>query len=180
MPTFFVGAESDPETEGTTTKTMTQTTSRIAELQPELEQIAAANGCELVHVELKGGVLRLILDKPEGVTLADCEVVAKQSSAYLDVADFGKSRYVLEVSSPGLDRELYKPADVERFLGKLARVAIIDPENGKKRTVIGRLQELQPAESIGDSKVVVTDDKTGERTEVLWKDIRNVRLEIEL
>jgi ribosome maturation factor RimP len=159
---------------------MTQTTSRIAELQPELEQIAAANGCELVHVELKGGVLRLILDKPEGVTLADCEVVAKQSSAYLDVADFGKSRYVLEVSSPGLDRELYKPADIERFLGKLARVAIIDPENGKKRTVIGRLHELQPAESAGDSKVVVTDDKTGERTEVLWKDIRNARLEIEL
>jgi ribosome maturation factor RimP len=159
---------------------MTQTTSRIAELQPELEQIAAANGCELVHVELKGGVLRLILDKPEGVTLADCEVVAKQSSAYLDVADFGKSRYVLEVSSPGLDRELYKPADVERFLGKLARVAIIDPENGKKRTVIGRLHELQPAETTGDAKVVVTDDKTGERTEVLWKDIRNVRLEIEL
>ena len=159
---------------------MTQTTSRIAELQPELESIAAANGCELVHVELKGGVLRLILDKPEGVTLADCEVVAKHSSAYLDVADFGKSRYVLEVSSPGLDRELYKPADVERFLGKLARVAIIDPENGKKRTVIGRLHELQPAEATGDAKVVVTDDKTGERTEVLWKDIRNVRLEIEL
>ena len=159
---------------------MTQTTSRIAELQPELEQIAAANGCELVHVELKGGVLRLILDKPEGVTLADCEVVAKQSSAYLDVADFGKSRYVLEVSSPGLDRELYKPADVERFLGKLARVAIIDPENGKKRTVIGRLHEMQAAESVGDSKVVVTDDKTGERTEVLWKDIRTARLEIEL
>lgn len=179
MPTFFVGADSI-RAEGTTTRTMTQTTSRIAELQPELEQIAAANGCELVHVELKGGVLRLILDKPEGVTLADCEVVAKQSSAYLDVADFGKSRYVLEVSSPGLDRELYKPADVARFLGKLARVAIVDPENGKKRTVIGRLHELQPAESIGDAKVVVTDDKTGERTEVLWKDIRNARLEIEL
>ena len=159
---------------------MTQTTSRIAELQPELESIAAANGCELVHVELKGGVLRLILDKPEGVTLADCEVVAKQSSAYLDVADFGKSKYVLEVSSPGLDRELYKPADVERFIGKLARVAIIDPENGKKRTVIGRLHEMQPAEPAGDSKVVVTDDKTGERTEVLWKDIRTARLEIEL
>jgi ribosome maturation factor RimP len=159
---------------------MTQTTSRIAELQPELESIAAANGCELVHVELKGGVLRLILDKPEGVTLADCELVAKHSSAYLDVADFGKARYVLEVSSPGLDRELYKPADVERFLGKLARVTIVDPENGKKRTVIGRLHEMQPAELIGDSKVVVTDDKTGERTEVLWKDIRAARLEIEL
>ena len=159
---------------------MTQTTSRIAELRTELEQIAAANGCELVHVELKGGTLRLILDKPDGgVTLADCEVVSKQSSAYLDVADFGKSRYVLEVSSPGLDRELYKPADVERFLGKLARVAFTDPE-GRKKTVIGRLQELQRGEADGDAKVVVTDDKTGERTEVLWKDIRNARLEIEL
>lgn len=159
---------------------MTQTTSRIAELRSELEQIAAANGCELVHVELKGGTLRLILDKPDGgVTLADCEVVSKQSSAYLDVADFGKSRYVLEVSSPGLDRELYKPADVERFLGKLARVAFTDPD-GKKKTVIGRLQELQRGEADGDSKVVVTDDKSGERTEVPWKDIRNARLEIEL
>lgn len=158
---------------------MTQTTSRIAELRPELEQIAAANGCELVHVELKGGTLRLILDKPEGVNLADCEVVSKQASAWLDVADFGKSRYVLEVSSPGLDRELYKPADVERFLGKLARVAFIDPE-GKKKTVIGRLQELQPGESEGSAKVVVTDDKSGERTEVPWKDVRNARLEIEL
>ena len=158
---------------------MTQTTSRIAELRPELEQIAAANGCELVHVELKGGALRLILDKPEGITLADCEVVSKQASAWLDVADFGKSRYVLEVSSPGLDRELYKPADVERFLGKLARVAFTDPE-GKKKTVIGRLQELQAGDSDGNAKVVVTDDETGERTEVLWKDVRNARLEIEL
>ena len=158
---------------------MTQTTSRIAELRPELEQIAAANGCELVHVELKGGTLRLILDKPEGITLADCEVVSKQASAWLDVADFGKSRYVLEVSSPGLDRELYKPADVERFLGKLARVAFTDPE-GKKKTVIGRLQELQAGDADGNAKVAVTDDETGERTEVLWKDIRNARLEIEL
>ena len=174
MPTFFVGAE-------TTTSTMTQATSRIAELRPELEQIAAANGCELVHVELKGGVLRLILDKPEGgVTLADCEVVSKQSSAYLDVADFGRSRYVLEVSSPGLDRELYKPADVERFLGRLARVAFTEPEGGKKKTIVGRLQELHPGESEGEARVVVTDDKTGERTEVLWKDVRNARLEIEL
>jgi len=117
---------------------MTPTTSRIAELRPELEQIAAANGCELVHVELKGGVLRLILDRPDGgVTLADCELVSKQASAYLDVADFGRSRYVLEVSSPGLDRQLYKPADVERFVGRLARVAFMDPESGAKKTVAG-------------------------------------------
>jgi ribosome maturation factor RimP len=156
--------------------------SRIAELRPELEQIAAYNGCELLNAELKGGTLRLILDKPEGVTLADCQEVSKQASAYLDVADFGTSRYVLEVSSPGLDRELYKPADVERFLGRLARVALTDPKTGSKRTVIGRLQELQsPPEGgkEGDAVIVVADER-GERTEVSWKDVRSARLEIEL
>lgn len=168
---------------------MTPTTSRIAELRPELEQIAAAAGCELVHVELKGGVLRLILDRPEGgVNLADCELVSKQASAYLDVADFGKSRYVLEVSSPGLDRQLYKTADVERFLGKLARVSFTDPGigggggGGAKKTVVGRLQELQRDEDTPDDEalVVLVDDKSGERTEVRWKDVRTARLEIEL
>ena len=165
---------------------MTQTTtrpanSRIAELRPELEQIAAYNGCELLHAELKGGILRLILDKPDGVTLADCEQVSKQASAYLDVADFGKSRYVLEVSSPGLDRELYKPADVERFLGRLARVAMTDPQTGSKRTVIGRLQELVPSETgnEGEARIVVEDERGG-RTEVSWRDVRSARLEIEI
>jgi ribosome maturation factor RimP len=160
---------------------MPPTTSRIAELRSELEQIAAASGCELVHVELKGGVLRLILDKPEGVNLADCELVSKQSSAYLDVADFGKSRYVLEVSSPGLDRQLYKTADVERFLGRLARVSFMDP-GGARKTVIGRLQELQRGEDTPDDEalVVLVDEKSGERTEVRWKDVRTARLEIEL
>lgn len=166
---------------------MTETTSRpansrIAELRPELEQIAAYNGCELLHAELKGATLRLILDKPDGgVTLADCEQVSKQASAYLDVADFGKSRYVLEVSSPGLDRELYKPADVQRFLGRLARVALTDPKTGSKRTVIGRLQELVPS-TTGNERdaVIVVADERGERTEVSWKDVRSARLEIEL
>ena len=158
---------------------MTPTTSRIAELRPELEQIAAANGCELVHVEIKGGVLRLILDRPEGgVTLADCEMVSKQASAYLDVADFGKSRYVLEVSSPGLDRQLYKAADVERFLGRLARVTFTDPGSGARKTVVGRLQELQGEG--GEALVVLAEDPGGERTEVRWKDVRTARLEIEL
>ncbi|MES1241234.1 MAG: ribosome maturation factor RimP [Acidobacteriota bacterium] len=163
---------------------MTPTTSRIAELRPELEQIAAASGCELVHVELKGGVLRLILDKPEGINLSDCELVSKQASAYLDVADFGKSRYVLEVSSPGLDRQLYKPADVERFLGRLARVSFTDPGTGgggAKKTVVGRLQELQRGEGPEDeARVVLVDDDSAERTEVRWKDVRIARLEIEL
>ena len=72
---------------------MAVTPSRIAEITPELEQVAQAAGCELVHAELKGGVLRLFVDKPEGVTLADCQLVSKQTSALLDVLDFGTGRY---------------------------------------------------------------------------------------
>ena len=152
------------------------------ELTPELEQVAAAVGCELVHAELKGGVLRIFVDRPEGgVTLADCELVSRQVSALLDVLDFGAGRYVLEVSSPGLDRQLYKPRDYDRFAGRLARVTVQDPETGKKKTVVARLQGLRRAEGAADedSQVVLTDDKAGE-TLVPLRNVTMARLEIEL
>lgn len=149
------------------------------ELLTELEQIAAASGCELIHAELKGNILRLFLDKPEGVSLADCEHVSKQASAFLDVVDFGKSRYVLEVSSPGLDRQLYKPRDYERFVGRLARVTIQEPETRAKRTVVARLAEFRPEEGGGGS-VVLLDEKSGGQSVVRLKDIQQARLEIEL
>src|SRR5689334_21983574 len=102
---------------------MTATPSRLAEILPQFESVASSAGCDLLHAEIKGGVMRLILDRPEGgVTLTDCEHVSKQVSHLLDVLDFGSGRYVLEVSSPGLDRQLYRPADYERFAGRLARV----------------------------------------------------------
>jgi ribosome maturation factor RimP len=155
---------------------------RIAEIQPELEQIAEAAGCELVHVEIKGGVLRLFIDKPEGVSLADCEHVSKLASAWLDVMDFGKSRYVLEVSSPGLDRQLYKARDYARFVGRKVRVTVEDPETRKKKTVVGRLEAFDLAEGApeGDARVAVAVEPKGERLEVSLKDIRVARLEVEL
>jgi ribosome maturation factor RimP len=163
---------------------MTSTTSRIAELTPELEQIAAAAGCELEHAELKGGGLRLILDRAEGgVTLSDCEYVSKQVSALLDVLDFGKSRYVLEVGSPGLDRQLYRPRDYARFAGKLTRVTLEDRETAKKRTLVARLKEYRPAPEgspVEASEVVLADDASGEETVVRLGDIKLARLEIEL
>ena len=189
--------------EGTTSASQTRTakaagtrvgstSSRITELEPELERIAEASGCELVHAELKGGTLRLFLDKPEGatpggVTLSDCEHVSKQVSAWLDVVDFGKSRYVLEVSSPGLDRQLYRPRDYERFVGRKTRVTLEDPGTGKRRTVVGRLESFERPEPVSgeiaseeDARVVVTVEPKGERLEVRLRDIRQARLEIEL
>ena len=147
------------------------------ELAGELSAIARSAGVELAHGELAGNVLRLILDRPEGdqgVSLGDCELVAKQASALLDVVDFGKSRYVLEVSSPGLDRELYAPRDYARFAGRLAKVTFEDGE-GRKKTVVGRLRGLAQATGI----VTLDVEGQGELAVALDR-IRKAKLEIEL
>ena len=157
---------------------MPATPSRIEELAPEIEQIAGMAGCELVNAELKGGVLRVFIDKPEGVTLADCEHVSRQISALLDVLDFGSGRYLLEVSSPGLDRQLYKPADYERFAGRLARVTFEDPETGKKKTVVARLKGLRQGGA--EVELELEDDKAGEPWRLPLKNVKTARLEIEL
>lgn len=153
------------------------------ELLAEFEQIAAAAGCELVHAEFKGNTLRIFVDKPEGVSLTDCQHVSKQVSALLDVVDFGQGRYVLEVSSPGLDRQLYGPRDYERFVGRLARVTIQEPGTATKRTVVARLAEYRPpgeGEGADGGAVVLLDEKSGEQSVVSLKNIRLARLEIEL
>ena len=84
-------------------------------------------GVEVVDVEWKIGkqrFLRVYIDKPEGVSHQDCEAVSEQFSVLLDVEDLVPGpRYILEVSSPGLDRKLTKPADFERFAGRLARIS---------------------------------------------------------
>ncbi len=156
--------------------------SRIAEITPELEAVAQAAGCELVHAELKGGVLRLFVDKPEGVTLADCQLVSKQTSALLDVLDFGTGRYVLEVSSPGLDRQLYRPQDYDRFAGRLARVTYEDPETGKKKTEVARLKGLRRTDGSSEENalVLLEDGRTGEVRELPLNNVKLARLEIEL
>jgi ribosome maturation factor RimP len=171
---------------------MSATPGRLAEIIPELEAVASASGCELLHAELKGGIMRLILDKPEGVTLADCQHVSKQASALLDVLDFGTGRYVLEVSSPGLDRQLYRTQDYDRFAGRLARVTLEDPETGKKKTVVARLEGLRrpaaadtadaadAAATDEGAEVLLRDDKSGERQAIPLKNVKLARLEIEL
>jgi ribosome maturation factor RimP len=114
------------------------------ELMSELAAIAESNGCELIDARYRGGVLRLTLDNPEGVTLDHCQTVSKQVSAQLDISDWGAGRYTLEVTSPGLDRELFRPRDFERFTGSLVKVTWRPAEG--KRTDTGRLERFVPAE----------------------------------
>lgn len=156
------------------------------ELWGEIESIAERAGCELVHAEFRGGTLRVTLDRPEdggsgqGVTLADCEHVSKQVSALLDVLDFGRERYVLEVSSPGLDRQLYRPKDYQRFVGSKVRVTYLTPDGGKKRTVVGRLDEMRPAGPAGAEGEITVTTEDGERLDLPLPSIQVARLEIEL
>ena len=100
------------------------------------EQVASSTGMEVVLVEIKGGgnrsVVRAFIDQPGGVTLNDCERFSKSLSVLLDVDDLIPSSYILEVSSPGIDRPLVKAADFERFLGKRAKVRTRAPIAGQR------------------------------------------------
>src|SRR3954447_6595033 len=110
------------------------------------ERVAADFGLEVVEVELKGGgkarTLRIYLDKPGGVTLDDCATVSREVGTILDVEDVITGQYTLEVSSPGLDRKLFKAADYERFTGSLVKLQTRDAINGS-RNFQGRLQGLR-------------------------------------
>lgn len=150
-----------------------------AELESELAAVAASSGCELVHVDFRQGKLQMFLDRPQGVTLEDCQTVSKQVSALLDVSDFGSGRYVLEVSSPGLDRELYKPADYERFRGHLARVTFWTSEPRAKKTIVGRLEGFRPGGADG-GEISVVEESSEDRYEIPLADVQKTRLEIEL
>ncbi len=100
------------------------------------ERVATSEGLLLIDVELKGGransLLRIYIDKPEGISHANCALVSEQVSAILDVEDPFPGRYTLEVSSPGLDRKLVKPSDFTHFIGRRARVVLREPVDEQK------------------------------------------------
>src|SRR6202142_2204659 len=100
------------------------------------ERVARSLGMEVVDVEWKVGkerFLRVYIDKPEGVSHRDCEAVSNQFSVILDVEDLVPGPpYILEVSSPGLDRKLTKAAEFARFAGRLARITTTEPVENQK------------------------------------------------
>ena len=107
-----------------------------------IERVTSREGLELVHWETVGPrnnfVLRVYIDKPGGVNHGDCETVSNQIGALLDVDDLVPDTYTLEVSSPGLERGLYKRADFERFTGSRVRLKTSKAINNQ-RNFRGRL-----------------------------------------
>lgn len=146
------------------------------ELVAEFGEIASDSGCELLETEYKGGVLRLTIDHPDGVTHDHCQNISRQISSLLDVSDFGNARYVLEVSSPGLNRKLYSPADYERYVGRLVRVTWKSPNMEHKKTVVGHLSSFSPTER----EIDLQEQDSDTRYNISMNDIRIARLEPEL
>jgi ribosome maturation factor RimP len=108
------------------------------------ERVAQSNGLEVVDLELLGGgkarMLRIFIDKPDGVTHEDCSRFSREVGTIFDVEEaVPDASYLLEVSSPGLDRKLSKPADYQRFTGSLVKLMTRDPVNGN-RHFEGRLK----------------------------------------
>ena len=107
------------------------------ELAKLLEPTVEGLGYELADLEVKlggrNGIVRVFIDKPEGISLDDCEKVSLAVSALLDVEDPVPGHYDLEVSSPGLNRKLTKPEHFERFTGEVVKVEMRFPIGGRKR-----------------------------------------------
>ena len=137
----------------------------IAAAKAQAGPLCESEGLELVHLEYQrepgGWILRLYIDKSGGVTLDDCATVSHQMNDLLDVHLDGIGPYNLEVTSPGPDRPLGKPADFERFKGNLAKIRTIRPYEGQKnfKGVLMGLTEEQVNLLIGENTVqILLDD----------------------
>jgi ribosome maturation factor RimP len=151
--------------------------SSVAERINEIaEQAAIDHGLELVHAEVAGPeghpIVRVFIDKPGGVTHDDCSDVSTQIGTVLDVEDFIHSAYTLEVSSPGLERGLYKPADYERFAGHSAKL--------KTRTAISSQRNFRGRIIGFADNQVIFEDKTSGRVRIPFADIAKANLEIDV
>jgi len=114
-------------------------------------------GYELVGVEFQtggkgGGLLRVYIDSEDGISADDCQKVSYQVSGVLDVEDPIPGHFTLEVSSPGLDRLLFRPEDFDRFAGQLVKLRLTYPIEGQRKFK-GRLAGMR-----GENVVIKADD----------------------
>ncbi len=141
---------------------------------PLLEPIVEANDLELVDLEfVKEGVnwyLRVYIDKEGGVNIDDCELVSRALEAKLDEADPIEQAYILEVSSPGIDRPLKKEADFVKYQGEIIDVKLYKTQNGSKQYQ-GKLLGLE-------NGVISIEEENGNVVTFEHKDTASVRLAV--
>jgi len=145
-------------------------------VQAIAERVAIDHGLELVHAEVAGPdnkpIVRIFIDKPNGVTHEDCSEVSLHVGTVLDVEDFIHASYTLEVSSPGIERGLYKRQDYERFAGSLAKMRTRKPVNGQ-RNFRGRLLGI-------DGEDILFEDRTSGPVRVPFEVVAKANLEMDV
>jgi ribosome maturation factor RimP len=141
-------------------------------LENVIEPVVAGMGYELVDVQASNGgrFLRLFIDKPLGINVDDCAAVSRQLARVFEVEGIDYDR--LEVSSPGLDRPLRKPADFARFAGQKAELRMRRPDAGGRRKFAGVLKGAEA----GQVKLEVD----GQTVALALEDIERARLVPEL
>ncbi len=155
---------------GTARETLIEKITEIA------HRAAAREGIEVWDVELAGSgrarVLRIFIDRPEGVSHADCELISTQVGAILDVEEvMPGERYHLEVSSPGVERKLLRPEHFERFKGSKALLTLREPVDNRRRWE-GTLAGL-------DSGCVILETPTGQTLRPRLEEIEKANLKFE-
>jgi len=138
--------------------TLVGTEGRLRDLA---QATVSSTGCELVDLEYRreseGWKIRLFIDKPGGVSLDDCRRVSQDLGTVLEVEDPIPHRYVLEVSSPGLDRRLTRPEDFEAAVGKRVRLVTGTPIQGR-RNFSGVLVSASPLHAGGELTLMLRDE----------------------
>jgi len=129
---------------------------------------------ELVDVfyrrESSGWVLRLVIDKEDGVTLENCTAVSREVSHLLDIEDIIEQAYSLEVSSPGLDRPLKSIGDFQRFTGRKAKVTTKELIEGNQ-VCMGRIKKVE------DELIIMEVGQ--QELRIPFSEIAKARLEVE-
>jgi len=163
-PTFYFGRK---------TKMNGLIEERIREIA---RRAATEKDLEFVHAQIVGAnknlTIRIFIDKEGGVTHGDCSLVSRELDRILDAEDFIPGNYLLEVSSPGLERELYSIKDFEKFAGSLAKVKTNQPIDGQKN-FRGRIGGIENDE-------IIFEDKTKGTVRFPFAAVVKANLEIDL
>ena len=129
------------------------------EVERIVEELIAGSPLELVAVDYvreRDWYLRVFIDKEGGIEIDDCQELSGRLEEILDAEDLIKTSYILEVSSPGLDRELKKPKDFQREQGKLVDVSLFAPLDGEK-VITGQLKSYDGENVTVDERVIPMD-----------------------
>ncbi len=148
---------------------------RVERIREITETVVEKQALELVHVELVGSgkqqTVRIFIDNEKGITHEDCASVSHEVEKQIDAEDLIKNSFVLEVSSPGIERGLYKLPDFEKFAGETAKIKTISPVNGQ-RNFEGEILRIEGGE-------ILFDDKTNGSVRIPFEAVTKANLKVD-